>query len=380
MLNNKILRFLKENQQETFWLIKQLSQIPAPSENEHLRVKFIKNWFDGLGAKDVYVDDALNVVCPINCQNSNDIVVFMSHTDVVFPDTSALPYFEDEKFIHCPGVGDDTTCLVQLLIIAKYLFQNNLSSNKGVLIVANSCEEGLGNLKGIRKIMQDFENRISLVYTFDGCYNCVVNKAVGSHRYEVCFNTEGGHSFNDFGKQSAIYAMSRFICDLYACDIPQHDNSKTTFNVGKVDGGTSVNTIAQSAKLLYEYRSDDKICLDKMTNFFHEQVEKARNKYNCEIAVSLLGDRPCSNIIDQTKLDKVTNQVVAICQKHSNMKCQITSGSTDANIPLSLGIPAVCVGSHLSFGAHTREEKVLKESVPIGLKIMAEIILEYFNN
>lgn len=378
-LNADILKFLDEHEKETFELIKTLSQIPAPSGQEELRVEFCKKWFRDNGAKEVIVDDALNVIVPYGCENKNDIVVFMAHTDVVFPDLTPLPYSEDDEYMYCPGIGDDTACLAKLMIVAKYVFKNELTAPCGIMFVANSCEEGLGNLKGIRQIMKDYAGRIDTVYTFDGSYTHVVNKCVGSHRYEITFTTEGGHSFGAFGNRNAIVAMSELICNLYKCQVPKKENSKTTYNVGIVEGGTSVNTIAQQAKMLFEYRSDDKECLAYMQNFFNEEIERAKKSGKAEIEVKLLGDRPCGGDVDQVKLKQITDLCVAISKKHSGLDCIVESGSTDANIPQSLGVASVCVGSHIAYGAHTRGEKLLKSSVPVGLKVTAELVLNYFN-
>ena len=377
-LDGKVLQFLQNHEQETFDLIETLSKIPAPSGKEELRVEFCKKWFTENGAKDVIVDNALNVICPIGCENKNDIVVFMAHTDVVFPDMTELPFSKDNEYMYCPGIGDDTACLAKLMIVAKYVFQNELTAPCGIMFIANSCEEGLGNLKGIRQIMKDYAGRIAEVYTFDGSYNHIINRCVGSHRYELTFKTEGGHSFSGFGNRNAIYAMSDFICNLYKCQVPVKENCKTTYNVGIVEGGTSVNTIPQEAKMLYEYRSNYKECLAYMKNFFEDEVEKAKNKGLAEITVKLIGDRPCGGNVDKEKLEKMCNLAIRVSEKYSGIPCNTLSGSTDANIPMSLGVPSICVGSHLAYGAHTRGEKLLISSVPIGLKITAEIVLNYF--
>ena len=378
-IDEKVINYLESTKDETLARLKTLAQIPAPSGNEDLRVEFVKNWFNEIGAKEVIVDEAKNVIVPVNCQDKHDIVIFMAHTDVVFPDTTPLPYSEDDEYIYCPGIGDDTACLNSLMTVAKYVIQNDLTAPCGVMFIANSCEEGLGNLKGIRQIMKDYAGRISAVYTFDGSYTHLVNRCVGSHRYEVKFTTEGGHSFGAFGNRNAIAAMSDLICNLYKCEVPKKENCKTTYNVGIVEGGTSVNTIAQEAKMLYEYRSDDKDCLAIMQNFFNTEIEKAKESGKAEIEVKLIGDRPCGGDVDQKALDYMVNLAVSVSEKYSGLKCVINSGSTDANIPMSLGVPSVCVGSHIAYGAHTREEKLKKSSIPIGLKIIAEIVLSYFN-
>lgn len=195
-LSSEILQYLKNSEEETFQLIETLCGIPAPSHHEEKRAEFVKNWLVENGAEGVYIDEALNVVYPVGCDEKNDIVVFLAHTDTVFPDMEPMPYVNDGEYIHSPGVCDDTACLAVLMIVARYVAQKNMMPNGGIMFVANSCEEGLGNLKGMKQIMVDYTGRIKPVYAFDSEYTSLVNKCVGSHRYEILFETEGGHSYN----------------------------------------------------------------------------------------------------------------------------------------------------------------------------------------
>lgn len=377
-LSTEILTYLNDVQEETIALIETLCRIPAPSKHEEKRAQFCKNWLEKQGAKGVYIDGVNNVVYPVGCEQATEITLFCAHTDTVFPDTEPMPFTKDETYMYSPGVGDDTSCLAVLMMIAKYVAQNNLQPKHGVLFVANSCEEGLGNLKGIKQIMQDYAGRITRVYTFDETYDELVTKCVGSHRYELTLQTEGGHSFSNFGNRNAIIAAAQLIQRLSACDIPQNGQGKTTFNVGTITGGTSVNTIAQNATFTYEYRSDNREDLQKMQQFFQTTVEQAQKENLAQITVTMIGERPCGGQVDEKILQAMIDEAVAVSQKHSGIPCVCVSSSTDCNIPMSLGVPAVCVGSYLGKGAHTREEKVRIDSIPVGLKIAAELILGYF--
>ena len=380
VLSDEVIKYLQDNNEETLRLIEEICKIPAPSGKEEKRAEFVKKYMESFGAKGVYIDEALNVVYPINCEGNNDVVMFAAHTDTVFPDTAyPMPFSRDEKNLYSPGVGDDTACLAIMLIVAKYVTEKGLSPNCGVIFTANSCEEGLGNLKGVKQLMKTYGSRVKEFYTFDGKYNALVNKCVGSCRYEIIFTTEGGHSYGDFGNRNAIYAMSEFVSDIYSCKAPQAKGKKTTYNVGVVNGGTSVNTIAQSASMLYEYRSDDVNYMAKMKKFFDNCIKKAKEANNAELEVKVIGERPCGGKVDKSKLSSMTKNVKAITEKYSGVKCVIESGSTDCNIPMSLGIPSVCVGVYQGSGTHTREEWVEIESIPIGLKIAAELILGFFN-
>jgi len=377
-LNDAVVSWLREANQETLSLIEDMCAIPAPSGMEDKRAAFVKDWLDACGARGVYIDEAKNVLYPINCEGRDDIVLFLAHTDTVFPDTEPMPFTKDAEQLYSPGVGDDTACLAVLLMIAKYVTSRGLKPDCGILIAANSCEEGLGNLKGIRQIMKEYDGRIREVYAFDGQYNRLVTKCVGSHRYRISVETEGGHSFNKFGNANAIAVMSELICRLYACEVPKLEGSKTTYNVGVVSGGTSVNTIAQYAEFMYEYRSDSKECLAKMQSFFESVIAAAQQNEKVKITVETIGIRPCGGDVDETLLQKMSEKCVEISEKYSGEPCIMTSGSTDCNIPMSLGVPAVCVGAYLGAGAHTREESVRIDSIPVGLRIAADLILDYF--
>ena len=379
-LNQDVLKYLEDSFEETMALLETICKIPAPSNHEEKRAAFCKKWLDDIGAQGVYIDDALNVVFPWNCEGKDNIVAFFAHTDTVFPDmTEPMPYSTNEKYAYSPGVGDDTVCLVMMLMVAKYIVKNNIQSDRGILFVANAGEEGLGNLKGVRQIMADFEGRVERFYTFDGMYDHLYSRCVGSHRYKLNVTTQGGHSFSDFGNRNAICAAAELICDLAKCQVPVDGDSHTTFNVGIIEGGTSVNTIAQNASFLYEYRSDSYKCLEKMKAFFEEIVEKAKEDKEAKIDVEIIGIRPCGTEVDENVMNEMVENVVAVCQKHTGIPCEQRSGSTDANIPMSLGIPSVCVGNYMGGGVHTREEFLEIASVPVGLKITAEIILQYFS-
>lgn len=377
-MKEMIETYIEHNVGELHELLAALVGIPAPSHHEEARAAFCKNWLEAQGAKGVYIDDAKNCVYPVNCEGRDDIVVFAAHTDTVFPDTEPFELKSDGKRFYAPGVGDDTACLAILLMITKYMIQNGIQPNCGVLIVANACEEGLGNLKGVKQIMKDYDGRIRRFYTFDGTYDEVIRRCVGSHRYEVNCKTVGGHSFSSFGNPNAIAELAEVIAQLYQVEIPRKENTRTTYNVGIIEGGTSVNTIAQSAKMLYEYRSDDAECLAAMKTKFEAVIERANRKGKAEFEVRMIGVRPCERNVDPTAQNEMVGQTVSVCEGCSGIPCEKQSGSTDCNIPMSLGIPSVCVGLYLGSGAHTREEYVEINSLPIGMKICFQIMRQAF--
>lgn len=364
-----ILDYLEENRKRYLSAVRELAQIPAPSGHEEKRAQWCKHYLESLGATGVYIDDALNVIFPFHVEeNAGDLCAVLAHTDVVFPDTEPLPFHEENGRFYAPGVGDDTANAVAVMEMAGMALKLGLTPKTGILFVLNSGEEGLGNLKGTRQLMKDFNGRISHLYVIDSGLKTVVTDAVGSKRYRITIETEGGHSFRNFGNRNAIYYAAKLIDTFYSLKVP--DIGITTYNIGMIEGGTSVNTIAQSCSIMYEYRSNRREGLAYMDAFFTSVIESFRN-FGIKVEVTLLGDRPCKGEVDPSKL---TDIVMKASEKHGYHRCE-EAGSTDCNIPLSMGIPAVCFGVYEGSGAHTRGEWINVESTRDGMKILAQVIL-----
>lgn len=374
----EMLVYLESCQEELKRLIRDLCAIPAPSHHEQRRAAFCKEWLERNGGKGVFIDEALNVICPHHVTEEGPLTVFMAHTDTVFPDMEPMPFLEDEETFRCPAVGDDTANLAVMLICARYFLQRDIPAPTGILFVANSCEEGLGNLKGSRAIAKAYGSRIKTWISFDGFrLDKITNRAVGSHRYQVTVRTEGGHSFGAFGNRNAIAVLASIINTFYTVKVPQEGNSKTTYNVGTISGGTSVNTIAQEAGMLYEYRSDNRVCLEKMKTMF-EKVLDAYRATGVEIDVELVGDRPCAGNVDPQAQLALENMAEKAILAVTGNNPAYSSGSTDCNIPLSLGIPSVCLGLVEAVGAHTRSETLYLRSLAPGSRLCMEFMKKFF--
>lgn len=392
MLPKSVEQFIKSHEDEALELLKTLAQIPAPSHHEEKRAQFCRDWLITQGAKGVYIDDAKNVIYPVEGEDGGPFAVYGAHLDVVFPDEEALPLAERNGRIYCPGIGDDTACVAALLLAAKYaalhigtpeweqlrkgsghLADNITADGKrsGILFVLTTGEEGLGNLKGIKEICRVYGERMQSFCSFDSVLQSITDRAVGSVRYRVSVDVKGGHSFHDFGAKNAIEKLSGLIQKLYRIKVPGEGH--TTYNVGTISGGTTVNAIAQHAEMLYEYRSDRKNYLDYMEEQFHAEIEAAR-KAGTKVAVELLGARPCGTGEASEAQKRLSSRAVKAVEAVTGKKPASHAGSTDCNMPLSLGIPSVCMGCYNGKGEHTREEYIETASLKKGYRVVFEMI------
>ena len=211
MLSDQMKNEIENQSDEALKLLETIAQIPSPSWDEDKRVEFCKNWLEQNGCEGVYVDDEYNVIYPYCVSDDKPLVVFAAHTDVVFPDKAPLS----------PGIYDYTVNLKNVLLAARFDTQHQIRPKEcGFLFVCDSCEEGMGNLAGVRKLFEEYAGRIKAFYTFDLIYGEVVDRAVGSCRFRVTSRTQGGHSYLRFGRANAIHVMAEFIHDLYSVKVP----------------------------------------------------------------------------------------------------------------------------------------------------------------
>ncbi len=373
-INNKAIDYVVNNQNELIQLIKDLCKIPSFSHEEKEKAEFIKQWFNNLGMEAI-IDEAYNVIVPYDIENKDEITVFAAHIDTVFPDKVGFDCVEKDGKLCAPGVGDDTANVAELMLIAKYLHENNYTCPKGCIFLFNSCEEGLGNLKGSKHFLSNYGSKVYEFHTCDLGYDEIICKAVGSIRYRINIKTEGGHSFSAFGNKNAIAIASKIIATLYEYEVPKR--GKSTYNVGIIEGGTSVNTIAQNASFLFEFRSDCKADIDEMKAYFDSIIEETKNQ-GIDISVEIIGERPCMGDVDENHMNEIINKLLEIMTHFAGKTPKLKSGSTDLNASYALGIAGACFGGYLGKGEHTKEEYLEIDSLEVGMKILMTYILGYF--
>ena len=364
--------------QEAHDLLCTLARIPAPSHDEGRRAEFVRDWLIGQGLE-AEIDDALNVTSSYGVGIIGRIALFSAHTDVVFPDTDPLPLVEQDGRIQAPGVGDDTANLVCLLLAYRELLRRirtgELKRRRAVMIAANSCEEGLGNLDGMKALFARVGRRIETFVSLDGYAPHVVTRPVGSHRWRISCDTPGGHSYAKFGSPNAIERLSAFICAFYQIERP--DEEPVTVNVGRIEGGTTVNSIAQHAEALIEYRSVSEACLATMRERVEQLVEQS-DAEDVRFTLELIGERPGEGPIDPVRQNALMKACEQAVEETLGEQVQWGPSSTDANVPFSLGIPATTVGAIRGAGAHTREEWMdatsLAPGVDCALALMERLV------
>ena len=357
---------------EAFSLIKELAAIPSPSHDETRRVAFLLDWAKKNGLEGAYSDEEKNVIIPYALDKSDKYDLFLAHTDVVFPDTTPFTVIEEEDKLAAPGIGDDTANVVALILFARYVIKNKVDTKRGVLFICNSCEEGRGDLKGSKAICETFRGRINTFTSFDCDLGKVVDSAVGSERYEVRVKTEGGHSYSAFGNKNAIVELARVIMELNNQLLPKE--GKTTYNFGTIEGGTSVNTIAQDAMCTYEYRSDVQSSIRAMRKNFNKVIFRAEER-GIDINSTSIGVRPCSDGTDSSALTSLASAEL----EKEGIKVRLMPSSTDCNIPLSQGIRATAFGLVKDVNPHTRDEYIvpstLKAGYRAGLNYLIKVVL-----
>lgn len=357
------LQFLCEDDERTLREHLEMCQIPAPSYEEGEKAEYVRKKMMDAGLEDVHIDEVGNVLGTWKGTGNGPRIMIAGHTDTVFPRETDLTLKKEGERYSCPGIGDDTRAVAELLSLARALNATGIHGEGDIVFCANVCEEGLGDLRGIKHAFKDMANGHydGFVSIDDKNTSGIIYQAVGSERYLVTFHGTGGHSFTGFGIPNPIHAMGRAIAKISDFQTPK--NPKTTFSVGVINGGTSVNVIAAECSMLVDMRSVDAGELEKLSVKFHQAVENAVQEENARwedkdnritVTFEQKGKRPAGN---QDKSCQIVQAANAANQALGMETLYIGAASTDANIPISLGIPAITVGwGGKGGGEHTIHE------------------------
>ena len=362
--NKRVVQALAALDQLSSWITEQqilLTEIPAPTFQESARAEAVRKLFATAGLR-TRTDSAGNVIGERPGASRKDAVLISAHLDTVFPHGTCVKVQRDGRRLTAPGISDNGTGLASIVGLARALHTAKLRTHFTLLFAANSCEEGEGNLRGMRKLIETFRPRLRAVVAVDGAAtDYITTMALASRRLEVTLTGCGGHSWADFGMPNPAHALSRGINKFLATRVP--DSPRTTFNVGVLHAGTSVNTICGRAGAKVDMRSESETELDRLESALRKAIDAGiceemaaaaeaghASDPRIEVAFRSLGDRPGGELPADAPLLEAIRQA----DRHLNNQSRVERSSTDANIPLSLGIPAISVGGGgRSGGAHT---------------------------
>ena len=346
----------------------EICEIPAPPFGEAARGEAVRQRFLALGLRQVRIDAEGNVIGERPGSGAGPRVALTAHLDTVFPDSTDVRVTRQGTRLIGPGIGDDCRGLAVILAVARALDRARVSTPGTIVFVATVGEEGPGNLRGVRHLFdQRSAGQLNGFISVDGTGLGLTSRAIGSHRYRVTFQGPGGHSFGEFGMPNPIHALGRAIAELSEIVVPL--SPRTTFSVGMVQGGTSVNSIAMSSAMDIDFRSERQEILDQLDSRLRRIVrdavaaEKARwpaSQVGLEAVITDIGRRPASSQSD----DAPIVQAALGAARRLGFTPSISASSTDANYPMSLGVPAVTIdGGGEGRGAHS-----LSESYEDGLE------------
>jgi len=356
----KALEALRADDGRTFEEQQHIAQIPAPPFKEQARAEYYLKRLQELGLKDASIAPEGYVIATRKGSGQGPQLVVSAHLDTVFPEGTDLALKEQDGKTFGPGIGDDARGLAALLSVIAALNKSGIETVGDLIFVGTVGEEELGNLRGVKALFKDRQG-IDGFISVDGIdVHRIVNRGTGSHRYEITFKGPGGHSFGEFGRPSAIHAMGRAIAKIAEVRPPKEP--KTTFTVGTVQGGTSVNAIAAEARLTLDMRSNEEAALlaeeKEILALVQDAVKEENQRWDTDqisVEVKLIGDRPAGGTPEDSPLVQTAQRAIAAVT--GGGKATLSGGSTDSNTAMSLGVPAMTIsGGGEGGSAHSLTE------------------------
>jgi tripeptide aminopeptidase len=364
----EVLDIIKADKAWTFQQQLEIVQIPAPPFKESVRATDMKKRFEAAGLRNVRIDDVGNVIAERRGAGKGPTVLIEGHLDTVFPEGTDVSIKHRGDTVAAPGIGDDVRGLATVLSVARAFEKAGIQTNGTVYFVANVGEEGPGNLRGTRNLLtKELAGKIDYFITVDGEGLGIASRAVGSNRYKVTYKGPGGHSYGAFGIPNPIHALGRAMAMIADIQVPA--TPKTTFNVGVISGGTSVNSIPFEASMEVDMRSESATELANIDARIQKILVQALDAENARwtgpraaaaklsIKIDSMGFRPTGGQADAAPIV----QTALNAAKSLGFSPQTSASSTDANIPISMGIPAIRLsGGGQGGGAHALDEWYLE--------------------
>jgi len=349
-----------------------ICEVPAPTFREGPRGEFVGRRMEAMGLPTPRTDAEGNVICEMPGHPDRATVVVMAHLDTVFGIETPIKVRRDGDRLHGPGIGDNSMAVAGMLWLGDAL--RNLPGRGSLVLAANVGEEGLGNLRGAKALWNQYHDRATAWIALEGAMSAeVVNLGIPSRRLQIAYRGLGGHSWRDFGRPSAIHALGSLISQ--TAQIRPPTSPKTTYNIGGISGGRSVNTIAQDAELVLDMRSEDAAALGNLEQQVRGLVTAIGDAAGMRSEITVVGDRPGGQLGDEHWLARI----IETAATEIGMKLRWKSASTDGNIPLSHGAPAVTLGVAKGDNLHSVEEFLdvapILQNLQLDYLVLASVLL-----
>jgi tripeptide aminopeptidase len=364
-----ILRDARERTEAIVDLTQRICAVASPTGQEFERGKFVASLWRERGYEPE-IDEVGNVyVRRPGSRKGAPVLMLMAHIDTVFPASTPIAIRREGDLLYGPGIGDNCVSVASMITTLDILDAQQWQTDVDIVAVANVGEEGLGNLRGARAAVERYREELGAVLVVDGRLGGIVNVAVGSVRWKVMVSGPGGHSFGSFGTPSAIHGLGKIIAAIAELQVPREP--KTTYNVGLIEGGTSVNTIAPTASAILDMRSVDVATLDDLTRRVRAIVSQQVGE-GLQTTIDILGERPAGQRSVEDPLVQLATQTL----RWVDVEPHYSASSTDANIPISLDIPSVCIGITVGEHAHTVDEYISIAPIKQGLAQLVRLCLD----
>ncbi len=340
-----------------------ICEIPAPTFEEAERATYVRRRFAELGLQDVTIDPAGNARGRRPGMGGGPGLAMAAHLDTVFPKGTDVKVKRQGTRLLAPGIGDNSVGIAALLTMLEAMNAAGLVTAGDLYLASNTGEEGLGDLKGMKAFMAEVKDRVGATIAVEGMkVSRIIHVAVGSRRYKVTFTARGGHSWGHFPSPSAIHIMGRAIAEISRLEVPT--DPKTTYNVGVIHGGTTVNTIATEADMLVDMRSVDTRSLADLERRVLAIVGNAATEGDGQAKLEMVGDRPAGSI----SADHPVVQTCRAVHRALGIPTFSEASSTDANVPLGMGLPGVCLSITEGANEHRLDEYIETGPIPTGVK------------
>lgn len=371
------LQFIRDYDEQTVATQIELTEIPAPPFKEHKfgRDQRFAALLKKYGADSVWTDSTGNVIGLRKGTRGDSVLAIAGHLDTVFPEGTDVTVTQKGDTLYAPGISDDGRGLTTVLTVLKAFEHSAISTKNDILFIGDVGEEGLGDLRGMKGLFGSGGPRIDAFVSIDGSGSTsITNGALGSHRYRVIFKGPGGHSWGAFGLANPHHALGQAIANFVdSADDYTSDGEKTSYNVGRIGGGTSVNSIPFESWMEVDMRSLSQGRLNRIDTLFHKAVRKALNAQNnirrsgpaLTVDIKMIGNRPSG----QTDPGNALVQRAMAATSHFGDSASLRTSSTDSNIPISKGIPAITLGGGgVGGGSHSLDEWYLNKEGYIGIQ------------